>query len=138
MFSDRLVKLRTEKKWTHKFIADRLGITRQAYGMYENGKREPDFETLEKIADMFEVDIDYLLGRTDTPDSSYIYSTKKLSGSPTAHEQSADYHDNDEIVVKKEDSIYTVVARAKKLPPNKVKRMEKLLDLIFDEDEEDE
>ena len=33
--------------------------------MYETGAREPDFETLEKIADFFNVDIDYLLGRTD-------------------------------------------------------------------------
>ena len=33
--------------------------------MYENGNREPDFETLEMIADFFNVDIDYLLGRTD-------------------------------------------------------------------------
>ena len=31
--------------------------------MYENGKRTPDFETLEAIADFFNVDIDYLLGR---------------------------------------------------------------------------
>jgi transcriptional regulator with XRE-family HTH domain len=33
--------------------------------MYEAGKREPDFETLEAIADFFNVDMDYLLGRTD-------------------------------------------------------------------------
>mgnify|MGYP002801380183 FL=1 len=33
--------------------------------MYENGNREPDFDTLEKIADFFNVDIDYLLGRTE-------------------------------------------------------------------------
>lgn len=32
--------------------------------MYESGDREPDFETLELIADFFNVDIDYLLGRT--------------------------------------------------------------------------
>ena len=33
--------------------------------MYENGSREPDYETLEAIADYFNVDIDYLLGRTN-------------------------------------------------------------------------
>ncbi len=32
--------------------------------MYESGAREPDFETLELIADFFNVDIDYLLGET--------------------------------------------------------------------------
>lgn len=33
--------------------------------MYENGDREPDFETLEVIADFFNVDMDYLMGRSD-------------------------------------------------------------------------
>lgn len=32
--------------------------------MYENGEREPDFETLEAIADFFNVDMDYLIGRS--------------------------------------------------------------------------
>lgn len=43
----------------------KIGISRSTIGMYETGAREPDFETLEKIADFFNVDIDYLLGRTD-------------------------------------------------------------------------
>jgi transcriptional regulator with XRE-family HTH domain len=34
--------------------------------MYESGQRQPDFETLEKIADFFNVDADFLLGRKDT------------------------------------------------------------------------
>lgn len=67
MFSERLSLLRTSKKLTHQDMADRLGITRQAYGLYESGKREPDFETLQKLADFFDVDTDYLLGRTNKP-----------------------------------------------------------------------
>ena len=46
--------------------------------MYETGAREPDFETLETIADFFNVDIDYLLGRTNKttvlPESSYYFN----------------------------------------------------------------
>lgn len=46
--------------------------------MYETGAREPDFETLEAIADFFNVDIDYLLGRTNKttvlPESSYYFN----------------------------------------------------------------
>ena len=46
--------------------------------MYETGAREPDFETLEIIADFFNVDIDYLLGRTNQttvlPESSYYFN----------------------------------------------------------------
>lgn len=56
--------LRTENGYTQDGLADMLGISRSAVSMYENGNREPDLETLEAIADLFKVDMDYLLGRT--------------------------------------------------------------------------
>jgi len=43
-------------------MADMLGITRQAYSNYEAGKREPDHNTLRRLADFFMISIDYLLG----------------------------------------------------------------------------
>ena len=46
-------------------MAKKLGISRSTAGMYETGQREPDFETLEVIADFFNVDVDYLIGRTN-------------------------------------------------------------------------
>lgn len=64
MFAQRLEKLRLEKGLTHQEMADMLGITRQAYGNYESGKREPDFKTLDKLADFFNVSLDYLLGKS--------------------------------------------------------------------------
>jgi len=64
MFAKRLEKLRVEKNLTHQQMADMLGITRQAYGNYENGKREPDLKTLSKLADFFNVSLDYLLGKS--------------------------------------------------------------------------
>lgn len=57
--------LRTSRGFTQTEIAKAIGISRSTIGMYETGLREPDFETLEKIADFFNVDIDYLLGRTN-------------------------------------------------------------------------
>lgn len=42
--------------------------------MYEQERREPDIETLKKLADYFDVSLDYLLGRTDTPNAK-VYST---------------------------------------------------------------
>lgn len=65
MLPNRLDQLRRQHNLTHQQMADKLGITRQAYGHYENAKREPDYETLKKIADFFHTSIDYLLGRTD-------------------------------------------------------------------------
>jgi len=65
MLNIRLRELRTEKKLTQADVAKFLKISHQAYNFYETGRREPDNETLQKIADFFDVSTDYLLGRTD-------------------------------------------------------------------------
>ena len=64
-FQNIFKRLRLSCGLTQVEMAEKLGISRSTIGMYETGAREPDFETLEKIADFFNVDIDYLLGRTD-------------------------------------------------------------------------
>ena len=69
-------QLRNAKGMTQEELADALGITRSRLSMYELGQREPDFETLEMIADYFNVDMDYLMGRTIKttviPESYYL------------------------------------------------------------------
>lgn len=67
MFSDRLKYLRSTEDLTQRDLANKLGITSGAVGMYESGKRFPDNAILNKIADYFHVSTDYLLGRTDDP-----------------------------------------------------------------------
>lgn len=64
-FQNIFRQLRLSSGLTQVEIAEKLGISRSTIGMYETGAREPDFDTLEKIADFFNVDIDYLLGRTE-------------------------------------------------------------------------
>jgi len=74
-FSKRLKKLRKEHGLTQEELADILKITRSRLSMYEQGKREPSFEMQEAIADYFNVDLDYLMGRTDNkPDFVIIPS----------------------------------------------------------------
>lgn len=63
-FYSVLKSLRLSQGLTQDELAKHLKISRSAIGMYEKGAREPDYETLEIIADFFNVDIDYLLGRT--------------------------------------------------------------------------
>lgn len=64
-FKNVFKALREATGLTQSQMAEQLGISRSTIGMYETGAREPDFETLEKIADFFNVDIDYLIGRTN-------------------------------------------------------------------------
>jgi len=65
LFGDRLRQLRENKQMYQKDLAKILGVSAGAIGMYETNKRAPDFETLNKIADYFDVTVDYLLGRTN-------------------------------------------------------------------------
>ena len=64
---DRLKTLRKEKGVTQKEVGEYLGISYQAYSHYENGLRNPDNETLKKLATYFGVSVDYLLGRDERP-----------------------------------------------------------------------
>ena len=64
-FKTVLKQLRIARGMTQGELADAIGITRSRLSMYELGQREPNFETAETIADFFNVDIDYLLGRTN-------------------------------------------------------------------------
>lgn len=86
--------IREKSGLTQQQLADKLGISRSAVGMYEKGEREPNFETLELIANTFNVDMNYLLGKKPSteviPDTYYfnpetskiaqeIYDNKELS-----------------------------------------------------------
>jgi transcriptional regulator with XRE-family HTH domain len=56
-FGIRLKYLRRQDGLTQVQLADALGVKKSTIGMWENGKRDPDFETLEKLADYFNVNI---------------------------------------------------------------------------------
>lgn len=67
MINERLRNLRNNAKQTQNDVANYLGISRTAYNNYESGIRVPDNEKLVKLADLYSVSVDYLLGRTDDP-----------------------------------------------------------------------
>lgn len=64
-FSERLKLLRKEHELSQAELARQIGTSKSSINMYERGEREPGIETLEAIADYFNVDMDYLLGKTD-------------------------------------------------------------------------
>lgn len=63
----RLKELRKAKGLTQHQLANELGISQQAYARYEKGDREPKISTLIKLADYFDVSVDYLIGHKKTP-----------------------------------------------------------------------
>lgn len=65
-FGNRLKELRKAKGLTQIEISKDINFSQSAITAYENGKREPNFEVLQKLAAYFNVSTDYLLGKTDT------------------------------------------------------------------------
>ena len=65
IFQRRLKEERLVNVFTQRDMAERLNITQPSYIRYENGKAEPSLENLLKIAEIFDVSVDYLLGRAE-------------------------------------------------------------------------
>lgn len=80
MIKTNLKFLRAQKKVSQQEVADYLHITRQAYNNYETGKREPDYETLLKLGEYFNISIDDLLSEDslDEIDETLIILNRKI------------------------------------------------------------
>lgn len=63
LFSARLKELRLQHGFSQEELAEKIGIKRNSYSDWENGKCKPNYEKLEKIADFFGVSLDWLFGR---------------------------------------------------------------------------
>ncbi|SHE11839.1 HTH-type transcriptional regulator immR [Chlamydia abortus] len=62
-YGRRIAKLRENKGFTQEQMAQFLNISRASLSHYEKNRRRPDVETLKKMADLFQVSTDYLIGR---------------------------------------------------------------------------
>jgi transcriptional regulator with XRE-family HTH domain len=65
VMAKRLKSLRESKGYKQNFIAEKIGIKSNTLSGYESGARRPDAEILAKLADLYEVSTDYLIGRTE-------------------------------------------------------------------------
>ncbi|MFD2131659.1 helix-turn-helix domain-containing protein [Pseudogracilibacillus auburnensis] len=73
LFRERLKDLRDELNLDQKEMGEKLNLSASAYGYYEQGRNEPSLQTLIKIAQTFNVTTDYLLGLTNTRETSVYY-----------------------------------------------------------------
>lgn len=107
-FYDRLTALRQDKRISQNELAKKTGLTRQAISLYETGKREPNLAVINRLADFFNVSVDYLLGRTDDPHNA----EKKV-----IKEKTADLNDD--------ETIFTY--EGKEIPPEDLEYMKRIL-----------
>jgi transcriptional regulator with XRE-family HTH domain len=64
-FFEQLCSLRTENNMSRSELAKKLGVSTRLISYWENGQRECDFDMLIKISTIFNVSIDYLLGKAE-------------------------------------------------------------------------
>lgn len=74
-FGERLRHLRTAHELSQMDLAKQLKTSKSSVNMYERCEREPSLEMLEKIADFFNVDLDYLLGKSDCSNKHSLTNT---------------------------------------------------------------
>lgn len=65
IFRKNIYELRKLNRFTQREVAQRLGISQPSYIRYENGSAEPTLDNLVKIADLYDVSVDFLLGRKE-------------------------------------------------------------------------
>lgn len=69
-FSKRLQELRDERGLSQEQLAKKSMLQSSAISHFETGARKPSFDNLRKLADALETTVDYLMGRTDSPDAA--------------------------------------------------------------------
>lgn len=64
MIGDKIKELREKKKIFQQELADALSVSKSTVAMWETNKREPDLDTIDRIAEYFSVPVDYLISET--------------------------------------------------------------------------
>lgn len=66
ILAKRIKEERKKKGWTQNYMAEQIGVKAGTFSGYERGYRVPETKTVEKLANLFGVSMDYLLGRDET------------------------------------------------------------------------
>ena len=125
-FPARLKALRLQHGMTQEQLGKKINVTKVSISGYENGTRSPDIETLQKIAEVFGVSTDYLLGRTDNID---IYEEFRR-----IHESIPKWgEDAGQLALCETKKVLARLLEQGKLAPTKAKPIIAFLDAIIEE-----
>lgn len=102
----KITELRKKKNLTQDELAKKIGISRAALSHYEKDRREPDYDTLKKMADFFEVTTDYLLDRETENDKIDYYKNKIATEFPDIDLM---FKDMESLTVKEMQEVYEYI-----------------------------
>lgn len=144
-FATRLRSLRLDRDLTQQQLADKVGMSPSVIAMYEAGKRTPSVEYLEALTDFFNVDVDYILGR-----SNYTY--RLLSENQMKALDSGNYNiygnhnanlahleDKQELLdmyneIHENENLQILFDTAKDLTPQDLEKVLRYMKLVIDEE----
>jgi HTH-type transcriptional regulator, competence development regulator len=78
----RLKYIREKKGYAQKFVAEKIGIKNNTLSGYESGRREPDSDTLRKLAQFYEVSTDFIIGVSNNYYDSSTYKSNHVDEQP--------------------------------------------------------
>ncbi|MDI6604079.1 MAG: helix-turn-helix transcriptional regulator [Thermoanaerobacteraceae bacterium] len=125
MFGERLSQLRKEKGLTQEELAKALNMTRSSLSLYEIGKRDPDTDTLRKIADFFNVSVDYLLGNTDIRNPA-----DEITGVLSDDPELAEFWNE----LKEREDLKLLFKQTRNLSPKAIKQVMRIIKAIEEEE----
>jgi transcriptional regulator with XRE-family HTH domain len=82
MLGDRLRLLRDKFAYSQEYVGKKIGVASSTIGMYEQGRREPDVDTLKALANLYDVSIDYLVDNNDIKDDEYKALYNEIYNNP--------------------------------------------------------
>lgn len=118
----RFKKCREDNNLTQEQLAEMLDLTVRAIAAWERGERKPPIDKLEKLADLYDVSIDYLLGRTPFPRNFAMRSPVRISRlqKKTGPMFNSAVSAPRDVVIKKDDTITVSVAQLDNMIERKV------------------
>lgn len=115
MLSHNLKKLRTtQTNLTQSDFSKKIDVARTTYAMYEQGHREPDYKTLQKIANYYDVSTDFLLGQSENPKMTAEDEFQAFANDPELGRWYRELPESDEEDLQKLRQMWEIIKSDKK------------------------
>lgn len=145
MLGKRITELRQKKEMSQEELAKLLHVDQSTVSYYENGKKHPSYEVLQKLASIFHTSIDYLLGRTDDPrpveeiveeakhspeiQAAHSRIEEALAGDPDAEELLTFWKE-----MKERENLFLLFKQVRPLSDESIRRVIRVIKAIEDEE----
>lgn len=111
LFNKRLRILRKKQKISQKDFAKILGVSNVVLSRYENGERKPDYDILIKIAEYFDVSVDYLLGKSDIKNMEHKDDFETFINDPELETWYRELPESDEEELRQMKEIWEIIKK---------------------------